>query len=169
MNEKSFYPKTREIQRKWHLIDATDKVLGRLSTQIAAILTGKNKSYYTRGVDCGNFVVVINTDKIKVTGKKFNQKIYFRHSGHIRGDKYIPYNKLFSSHPEKVLYLSVKGMLPKNKLRKKLLNRLKIYSGATHPHNAQLLCHPPKADELDQFSTSSNSNYTSSIVEKQGE
>ncbi|MDI6641243.1 MAG: 50S ribosomal protein L13 [Elusimicrobiota bacterium] len=134
MNNRSYYPKATDIRRDWHLIDATDKVLGRLSTQIAGILLGKHKPYYTRGVDCGDFVVVINSSKIKVTGKKPEQKIYFRHSGYVGGDKYIPFGKLFKQYPEKVLYLAVKGMLPKNKLRKKLLKRLKIYSGDTHPH-----------------------------------
>lgn len=136
-NDKSYYPKASEIKRNWHLIDATDKVLGRLSTQIAGILLGKHKPYYTRGVDCGDFVVVINSSKIKFTGKKLQQKIYFHHSGYVRGDKYIPLEKLFSKDPSKVLYLAVKGMLPKNKLRKKLLKRLKIYRDDTHPHGIQ--------------------------------
>jgi len=134
---KTFYPKENIINRSWYLINATDKVLGRLSTQIVRILLGKHKPYYTPGVDCGDFVVVINSNKIKFTGKKLQEKIYFRHSGYIGGDKYITLDKLFSSKPEKVLYLAVKGMLPKNKLRKRWLKRLKIYSGDTHPHGRQ--------------------------------
>ncbi|MFN3967015.1 MAG: 50S ribosomal protein L13 [Endomicrobiia bacterium] len=120
-------------QRNWYLVDLKDKILGRISTKIATILQGKHKPNYCRNVDTGDFVVAINASKIKVTRKKAEQKIYFTHSGYPGGDKYIPYKKLFEKNPQKVIWYAVRGMLPKNKLRDKILKRLKIYSDDLHP------------------------------------
>lgn len=119
-----FYDK---VERNWYLIDATGKVLGRLASEIAKILIGKNKPIYSPDKDCGDFVVVKNASKIVLTGKKLKQKIYFTHSGYLGGDKYIPYEKLMPHKADFVLYNAVKGMLPKNKLRAKMIKRLKIF------------------------------------------
>ena len=116
------------MERNWHIIDATDKILGRLSTQVARILQGKHKPQYIPNQDCGDFVEITNAGKIRVTGKKMNQKIYFSHSMYVGGDRYTSYKELFNKNPTKVIYLSVRGMLPKNKLRKRYLRRLKIYT-----------------------------------------
>ncbi|MFH2071083.1 MAG: 50S ribosomal protein L13 [Elusimicrobiota bacterium] len=115
------------MERTWHFIDATDKVLGRLSTQVAKLLQGKHKPQYIPNQDCGDFVEITNAGKIRVTGKKADQKIYFSHSMYPGGDKYTSYKELFGKSPARVIYLSVSGMLPKNKLRKRFLKRLKIY------------------------------------------
>ncbi len=120
-------------QRNWYLIDLKDKVLGRASTKIATILMGKHKPEYCRNLDMGDFVVAINANKIKVTGKKKDQKIYFSHSGYPGGDKYITYKKLFEKNPQKIIWYAVRGMLSKNKLRDIMLKRLKIYPDETHP------------------------------------
>jgi len=135
--DKSFRLRNEDVERKWYLVDVENKVLGRVATRIAALLTGKHKPQYTPGVDCGDYVVVINADKVRVTGKKNEQKIYFRHSGYPGGDKYYKFKDLFSKKPEKILELAVKGMLPDNKLKKRQLRRLRIYKGSTHPHQAQ--------------------------------
>ncbi len=116
-----------KIERDWYLIDATGKPLGRLASQIAKLLIGKHKPIYSPDRDCGDFVVVKNAAKVVLTGKKLKQKILFRHSGYLGGDKYIPYEKLFPDKADLVLRLAVKGMLPKNKLRAKMIKRLKIY------------------------------------------
>lgn len=116
-----------KIERNWYLIDATGKVLGRLASQIAKLLIGKHKPNYSPDRDCGDFVVVKNAAKIVLTGKKLKQKIYFTHSGYLGGDKYIPYEKLMPNKADFVLYNAVKGMLPKNKLRAKMIKRLKIF------------------------------------------
>ena len=115
------------IQRDWYLVDAAGKPLGRLASQIARILIGKHKSVYSPDKDCGDFVVVKNAAKVVLTGKKLKQKVLFRHSGYLGGDKYIPYEKFFPHRAELILREAVKGMLPKNKLRAKMIKRLKIY------------------------------------------
>lgn len=130
-------PQEVEAQRKWHLIDANDMVLGRLATQIATILRGKNKPSYAPHQDVGDFVVVINAEKIQLTGNKMDQKYYFRHSGFTGGDKYIPYRRMLERHPERVIEHAVRLMLPKNALGRKMLKKLKVYAGAEHPHQAQ--------------------------------
>jgi large subunit ribosomal protein L13 len=122
-----------EIKRNWYLVDLEGKILGRIATKIATILQGKHKPEYVRNVDIGDFVVAINASKIKVTGKKQEQKIYFTHSGYVGGDKYIPYKKLLEKNPQRIIWYAVRGMLPKNKLRDKILKRLKIYSDSSHP------------------------------------
>lgn len=139
MYAKTTQIKPDQIERKWLSIDASGQTLGRLASNISKLLQGKHKAIYSGHLDAGDFVVITNADKVTVTGKKLIQKIYFRHSGYPGGDKYESLGKLMNRRPEKVLYLAVKGMLPKNKLRARMLKRLKIYSGAKHPHSAQFL------------------------------
>lgn len=146
-SNKTFMPKTEEIQRKWHLMDAKGKVLGRLATQIADVLRGKNKALFTPYVDCGDFVVVTNAEKVVLTGKKIDQKTDFRHSGYPGGDKYVPYRKLMEERPERVIELAVKGMLPKNKLADRQITRLKVYRDGKHPHQAQFAVPKPAAEQ----------------------
>lgn len=135
---KSFMAKTDEVERKWYVIDATDKVLGRLSTEIATILSGKNKPIYTPHVDTGDFVVIINASKIKLTGKKLEQKTHFYHTGFPGGDRYISYKQLLAEKPEMIIQLAVKGMLPKNSLGRGMIKKLKVYGGPDHIHEAQM-------------------------------
>ncbi|MHB9156344.1 MAG: 50S ribosomal protein L13 [Endomicrobiales bacterium] len=137
MNNKTYLAKPNEIKREWRAIDASGKVLGRMATEIADILRGKRKTCFAPHMDCGDFVVVTNAQKVRLTGKKLDQKIDYRHSGYPGGDSYTPYKKLMENHPEKVVLLAVKGMLPKNKLADKQLKRLKVYRDAQHPHSAQ--------------------------------
>lgn len=134
---KTYFPKKKEHEVTWYLIDAQDKVLGRLSAAIATILTGKNKPSYTPFLDMGNFVIVINASKVKLTGKKLKQKVYYRHSGYPGGIKEIKAQELMAKAPEKMIRLAVWGMLPKNKLGKTLLKKMKVYAGSEHPHQAQ--------------------------------
>uniref|UniRef100_A0A7C4XW48 Large ribosomal subunit protein uL13 n=1 Tax=candidate division WOR-3 bacterium TaxID=2052148 RepID=A0A7C4XW48_UNCW3 len=126
-----------EVKRKWYLVDARDKILGRMATRIARILMGKGKPQYTPNVDCGDFVVVLNADKFKVTGKKMEDKIYYHHSFYPGGLKKINLKLLLQKNPRKVIYHAVRGMLPDNRLRARMLKRLKIYTGDEHPHRAQ--------------------------------
>lgn len=116
-----------KVERNWYLVDATGKPLGRLASKIARLLIGKHKPIYSPDKDCGDFVVVKNAAKLVLTGKKLQQKILFRHSGYLGGDKYIPYEKLFPQKADFILYEAVKGMLPKNKLRAKMIKRLKVF------------------------------------------
>ncbi len=136
-NNKTAIPKKNENERKWLLIDAEGMVLGRLATKIASILRGKDKPSYTPFFDNGDFVVVVNAEKIKLTGNKEEQKVYYRHSGWMGGIKETSYQKMMATHPERILKAAVKGMLPKNKLNRKIIKKLKIYSGAEHKHKAQ--------------------------------
>jgi len=129
---------SNQAKPRWHLIDARDKVLGRLATEVSRILTGKNKPTYTPNILNGDCVVVINASEVRLTGKKPDQKIRFSHSRYLGGDKYTPYKKLMSEHPEEAVRLAIKGMLPKNKLGSRMLTRVKIYRGSDHPHTAQL-------------------------------
>ena len=126
-----------EIERGWYIIDAQDKTLGRLSSKIAQILRGKNKTYFTPHMDMGDFVVVINAEKVKVTGNKEKNKIYFRHSGYPGGMTEIELNKMRQKYPEKIIIKAVKGMLPQNNLGRKCLKHLKVYKTKVHPHEAQ--------------------------------
>jgi large subunit ribosomal protein L13 len=137
MNTKTYQPKSEDIKRQTHLIDASGKVLGRLATELANILRGKNKNIFLNSVDCGDSVVVINAEKIVLTGNKLEQKTDFRHSGYPGGDTITYYKELMEKHPDRVLLLAVKGMLPKNRLAHVQLTRLKVYRGSTHPHGAQ--------------------------------
>ena len=126
-----------DVQREWYVVDATGKTLGRLASEIAKILMGKHKPQYTPHADMGDFVIVLNAHKVKVTGKKLQQKVYRWHSGYPSGLKERPLWWMLQHHPERVIYLAVKRMLRKNKLRKRRLKRLKIYAADTHPHAAQ--------------------------------
>ena len=127
-----------ERERKWYVVDAKDKVLGRLSTKIASILRGKNKEIFSPGMDTGDYVIVINSDKIKLTGNKAENKEYQRYSGYFGGLKRIPYNRMKADNPERIIYHAVKGMLPKNKLGRQIIAKLKLFCGEEHPHSAQL-------------------------------
>jgi len=134
---KTYMPGKEEISRKWFIIDADGQVLGRLATKVANILRGKNKVIYTPNFDTGDFVVVVNAEKIKLTGKKLIQKVSFSHSGYPGGTRFIKYKKLLEDSPEKAIRMAVKGMLPHNKLADRLITKLKIYRGAEHRHGAQ--------------------------------
>jgi len=134
---KTYIPKSEEIERNWRLIDADGKVLGRIATEIADILRGKNKPVFTPHLDTGDFVVVVNAEKIRLTGNKMADKVYYHHTGFPGGIKGITAEKLLEREPEKLISEAVKGMLPKNKLRKQFMGKLKVYSGSKHPHEAQ--------------------------------
>ena len=134
---KCYIQKPSEVQRKWHLFDAEGKTLGRLSTEIAKLLRGKHKVTFTPHVDGGDYVVVINADKIEVTGKKRDNKVYRHHTGYIGNLKEINFKKLQEKKPEEIIRLSVSGMLPKNKLRAPMMKRLRIFAGSEHTHQAQ--------------------------------
>ena len=136
---KTFVAKEREVDRKWYLVDAEDKILGRLATQIAMRLRGKHKPIYTPHADTGDFIVVVNAEKVALSGKKWDKKIYYRHSGYIGGLKEISARKLLEKKPEDVLRFAVRGMLPKNSLGRRQLKKLKIYVGPENPHEAQQL------------------------------
>ena len=136
---KTFSAKPESVKRDWFLVDATDKTLGRLSSEIARRLRGKHKPEYTPHVDTGDWIVVINADKVKLTGKKIDQKRYYRHSGYIGGLIETTAKDLKEKRPEDLIRFAVKGMLPKNKLGRKLFNKLKVYAGNRHPHEAQNL------------------------------
>lgn len=134
---KTHSPSVKKISRRWHLIDAQDKVLGRLATTIAKLLMGKQKTDFVRHLDMGDHVVVINAEKISVTGKKVTQKLYHRHSGYPGGMKVTPFFRLHQTHPERIIIKAVSGMLPKNKLHSKILKHLHVYSGDQHPYVKQ--------------------------------
>ncbi len=134
---KTFSAKKEEIKADWYLVDARDRVLGRLACTIANILRGKNKPTFTPHVDTGDFVIVINAEKIKLTGKKLENKNYYRHSGYPGGFRTRTAGEILSKKPEELIRLAVKGMLPKNRLGRKLIKKLKIYAGNIHPHEAQ--------------------------------
>ncbi|HBF43463.1 MAG TPA: 50S ribosomal protein L13 [Desulfobacteraceae bacterium] len=136
---KTFTAKEHEINKKWYLVDAKDKVLGRLATQIAIRLRGKHKPVFTPHADTGDFIVVINADKVMLTGRKWDNKFYYRHSGYIGGLKQISAKNLLKKKPEDLLRFAVRGMLPKNSLGRRQLKKLKIYVGPDHPHQAQQL------------------------------
>ena len=125
------------IERKWYVVDAADYTLGRLASQVAAVLRGKNKPTYTPFLDCGDNVIVINAEKIKVTGKKLDQKIYYNHSDYVGGMKETTLKEMMEKHPERVIELAVKGMLPKGPLGIQMYTKLHVYAGAEHPHAAQ--------------------------------
>jgi large subunit ribosomal protein L13 len=134
---KTFVAKEHEVEKKWYLIDAEDKVLGRLASEIATILRGKHKPIFTPHMDAGDYVVVVNADKVVLTGGKLEKKIYYRHSGYVGGLKEIPAKEMVRRRPENLIKLAVKGMLPKNSLGRRQLTKLKIYARPDHPHQAQ--------------------------------
>ena len=134
---KTFMPKAADITRKWYVVDAEGLALGRVASQVANILRGKNKPIYTPNVDTGDFVIVINCEKVILTGKKLDQKIYYKHSGYVGGLKETKYRKLLAEKPEEALRHAVVGMLPKGPLGRQMAKKLKIYAGAEHEHAAQ--------------------------------
>lgn len=130
-------PKKNEIERQWWLVDAEGQRLGRIATEIARILRGKHKPIYTPHLDTGDHVVVVNASKVVLSGNKADQKTYFRHSGYMGNEKHIPFKTMLANHPERVIELAVKGMLPKNTLGRRMKEKLKVYAGAEHPHQGQ--------------------------------
>jgi len=134
---KTYSTKASDIKREWHVIDASDKILGKLATQAASLLMGKHKPMFTRNLDTGDFVVIINADKVRVTGNKAKQKLYYRHSGYPGGLKSISLEKMMQTNPTRVIEYAVKGMLPHNRLGASMLKKLKVYVGDSHPHLAQ--------------------------------
>lgn len=134
---KTYSLKKEDSERNWYLVDASDKILGRLASKIAYKLRGKDKPEYTPHIDNGDFIIVVNADKIMVTGNKMEDKKYYRHSGYPGGLKETNLKKLMQTKPERVIYYAVKGMLPKNRLARAQLKKLKVYSGSEHPHKAQ--------------------------------
>jgi len=134
---KTISAKPNEVERTWYVVDAEGKTLGRLSTEIARILRGKHKPSYTPHVDTGDYVIVINADKVRVTGKRLDQKMYYRHSGYMGGLKTVPLRRMLETHPERVIEHAVKGMLPKNRLGRQMYKKLKVYASPDHPHQAQ--------------------------------
>lgn len=134
---KTYMQKTAEVKRDWHLVDVGGQILGRIATQIAQKLIGKHKSTYTPHIDGGDFVVAINASNVALSRNKADKKVYFRHSGFPGGLKEIPFKKMLAEHPEQVIKLAVKNMLPKNKLRQLRMNRLKVYPGDKHAHESQ--------------------------------
>ncbi len=134
---KTYSTKASEIERQWHIIDASDKILGRLATQAAHLLMGKHKPIFCRHLDVGDFVVVINAEKVRVTGNKAKQKLYYRHSGYPGGLKSVSLEKMMQDNPTRVIEYAVKGMLPHTRLGANIRKRLKVYVGDVHPHRAQ--------------------------------
>ena len=134
---KTYSTKASDIKREWHVIDASDKILGRLATQIARLLMGKHKPIFSPNLDTGDFVVVINAEKVQVTGNKAKQKTYYRHSGYPGGLKSINLEKMMQTNPTRVVEYAVKGMLPHNRLGAKMFKKLRVYVGDAHPHLAQ--------------------------------
>ncbi|NLV92222.1 MAG: 50S ribosomal protein L13 [Firmicutes bacterium] len=137
MQNRTFVAKPHEVERNWFVVDAKGKTLGRLATQIASILRGKHKPIYTPHVDTGDFVIVVNADQVRLTGNKLQDKMYYRHSGYPGGLKSISAGELLAKNPERLVRLAVWGMLPHNRLGRKMIRKLKIYAGPEHPHAAQ--------------------------------
>jgi large subunit ribosomal protein L13 len=134
---KTYTPKADEIERRWWIVDATDKPLGRLATEVARVLTGKHKPMFTPHLDTGDHVLVVNASKVMLTGRKAEQKEYFSHSGYMGHEKFTPYKKMLAAHPERVIEKAVKGMLPKTALGRNMFKKLKVYGGSEHPHQGQ--------------------------------
>jgi len=147
---KTYTAKPEDINRQWYVIDAEGRTLGRLATVVADLLRGKGKPLYTPNVDCGDFVIIVNAEKIQVTGKKASDKLYRHHTGWPGGFRSTTFNKLIESHPERVLEHAIRGMLPHTRLGRAQYRKLKVYAGATHPHTAQ----QPKAYEFASKETS---------------
>ena len=134
---KTYMANAQTVEKKWYIVDAEGQTLGRLATKVATVLRGKHKPTYTPNVDCGDFVIVINTDKVVLTGKKLEDKFYRYHTGYIGGLKEIPYKKLMAEKSDLAVYEAVKGMLPKNSLGRTMIKKLRVYKGAEHNHSAQ--------------------------------
>ena len=139
---KTYSVKASEIKRDWHVIDAADKILGKVATEAAELLMGKTKAMFSRHMDTGDFVVVINAARVKVTGKKLEQKTYNRHSGYPGGFKSVTLDRMLKTKPEMVIEHAVRGMLPQNKLGDSMIKKLKVYAGADHPHTANTIKKP---------------------------
>jgi len=137
MTVRTFSPKASDIQRQWHVVDASDVVLGRLASQVAVLLRGKHKPIFAPHMDTGDFVIVVNAEKVALSGSKLDQKLAHRHSGYPGGLTSVAYGELLAKHPERVVEKAVKGMLPKNSLGRQMLRKLKVYAGPEHPHQAQ--------------------------------
>jgi large subunit ribosomal protein L13 len=137
MGQKTFVPKEGQLEKKWFVIDAEGKVLGRVAAEAASLLRGKHKPQFTPFLDCGDHVIVINAEKARVTGKKTEDKMYYRHSGYPGGLKETNYRALVDRHPTRAMELAIKGMLPHNRLGRKLATNFRVYAGAEHPHTAQ--------------------------------
>ena len=135
---KTFMAKAGQVERKWYVVDASGMALGRLASQVAAVLRGKNKPTFTPNVDCGDHVIIINSDKVILTGKKLDKKFYTYHTGYIGGLKQIPYSKMMAEKSDLAVYEAVKGMLPKNSLGRKMITKLRVYKGAEHNQQAQM-------------------------------
>ena len=144
---KTYSTKAKDIEREWWVIDAADKTLGRIATQVANLLMGKHKPLYAPYIDTGDYVVVVNAAKVKVTGKKAKQKVYYRHSGYPGGLKSQNFEELLSKDPSRVIELAVKGMLPHNRLGRAMIKKLKVYPGNEHPHQAQISVHDAEQSE----------------------
>jgi large subunit ribosomal protein L13 len=136
---RTVYAKKEEIKRDWYMLDAAGQILGRMATRVAAVLRGKHKPIFTPSVDCGDFVVVVNADKVRISGKKSEQKIYFSHSGYPGGAKYLTFEEMMERKPEEVVRHAIAGMLPKGRLGRKMIKKLKVYVGAEHPHTMHKL------------------------------
>ena len=134
---KTYMPNPSQVERKWYVIDAEGKTLGRLASEVASILRGKKKPIFTPNADCGDYVIVVNAEKIKVTGKKLDQKVYYRHSDYVGGLKSATLREMLQRHPERVIEMSVKGMLPKGPLGREMYKKLFVYAGPEHKHEAQ--------------------------------
>ena len=134
---KSYIAKAQDVERKWYVVDAAGKPLGRVASQVATILRGKNKPIFTPHMDCGDYVIVVNAEKIAVTGKKLDQKIYYRHSEYVGGMKETTLKEMLAKHPERVIEHAVKGMLPKGPLGREMYKKLFVYAGPDHKHAAQ--------------------------------
>ncbi len=134
---KTQFAKKGDADRKWYVVDARDAVLGRLAVKIAVYLRGKNKPVFTPNVDTGDFIIVVNADKIRLTGNKMTDKVYYHHTGYIGGIKAETARQMYEKHPERIIEKAVWGMLPKNTLGRQMLKKLKVYTGAEHPHKAQ--------------------------------
>ena len=135
---KTYSTRARDIQRQWHVVDASGKTLGRLASQIAGLLIGKHKPIYAPYIDTGDYVIVLNAAKVRVTGNKAKQKVYYRHSGYPGGLKATTFEKMLNTHPTRVIEYAVKGMLPHNRLGRAMYKKLKVYAGDSHPHQAQV-------------------------------
>ncbi len=142
---KTYTLSAEDFHKSWHVIDATGQTLGRLSTRVAALLMGKHKPTYSPHLDMGDFVIVVNAQKVRVTGKKLDDKIYYRHTGYMGGLKETPLGDMLQRNPRRVIELSVRGMLPRNRLARHLLRHLKVYAGPDHPHEAQVNARPVSA------------------------
>jgi len=142
---KSFMANPSNIEHKWFVVDATDKTLGRLAAEVAKVLRGKHKPTFTPHMDTGDNVIIVNADKVVLTGKKLTQKVYFHHTGYLGGDRYVTAGKMLKNNPVKMVEMAVRGMIPKNRLGDQIYKKLHVYAGAEHPHAAQ----KPEVLEID--------------------